>query len=694
METIKNLYYKHELLCKSLILNILFFIGMELCFETILTVDNAIISSTIYGASGNDYNFRTDYMSFPYSYIVVLFLRLFPGLPWYAILDCVWLFIAFTIVTYLVYEKYNNRFGTILNVIMLAFFSYEGYICMQFTKTAAFLIGAGIFALICAKKRVSFILIGIILVIVGGFMRSNMMLMCIGAWGIVLFVQLIKGFFEKDKNTIRDILVSFTILLGVCGIYFGVTKIASATRLASEEWIEFSEWTRNRALLLDYEIPDFEEYAEEYAAIGVSENDLLVWGVWNLDYSLMNTGTMAEILEIKPKDEIGLIAKVFCLENIIGFLKEFPIKFLSIDTFYALVLMVCLYVLGSRMSANSCWGLILLFGIYMLLNYYLFINERYLQHQVDVGICFVIYLLFIYWMDREVGLNKKVMLQMAAVAVCLLCVPYQTESDDRQMTSDERKENNHTFYSLTSDDVEHYYTIVKSKKLVYSNFVSFGAWDCVPIGFYKNIYGNELPTPELRSVQAEYGIENPYLDTVDNDQMYLVFDVKSEVEETFETYIEEHTGKDVELVLVKEYFEKEIYRVESKSLKELYSFENAIENPDMMIGSCDVNVYKKKDKKTKEKNTYLELNGNMHLEGKNGFSQNTYLKICDSESDMYELYHVKQSEEDGYNKTDENYYSKLSAKIQLPDFYDENDEIYLVIEYKGEIYQEKLSIGE
>lgn len=694
METIRNLYHKYEILCKSLILNILFFVGMELCFETILAVDNAIISSTIYGASGNDYNFRTDYMSFPYSYIVVLFLRLFPGLPWYAILDCVWLFMAFTTVTYLIYEKYNNRFGTILNVIMLTFFSYEGYICMQFTKTATFLIGAGIFALIYAKKRKQFILIGLLLVILGCFMRSNMMLMCIGAWGIVLCVQLIKGFWEKDKNTIQDILVSFAILLGMCGIYLGVTKVSSATRLASEEWMEYAEWTSNRAQLLDYERPSYEEYVDEYTQIGVSENDLAVWSAWNLDYSVMNIEVIEKILEIQPKTETGIIEKVFSIENMTKFLKEFPISFLTIDTFYALVLIVCLFVLGSKMARNNGMGILMLLGIYMLLNYYLFINGRYLQHQVDVGICFVIYLLLIYWMDREVEVDKKVMIQMMIVAICLLCVPYQTESDDKQMVSNERKSNNYAFYTLTNDDKEHYYTIARSKKSGYPNFVAFGVWDNIPIGFYKNIYTNELPTPELRSVQAEYGIENPYLDTVDNNQMYLVFDVKSEVEEIFETYIEEHTGKDVELVLVKEYLEKEIYRVESKSLKELYSFENAVENPDVMIGSCDVNVYKKKDKETKEKKYYLDLSGNMHLEGINGFAQNTYLKICDSETDMYELYHVKQSEEDGYSKTDENYYSKLSAKIQMPDFYDENDEIYLVIEYKGEIYQEKLSIGE
>lgn len=690
MKTIKKIYYKHEILCKSLILNILFFAGMELFFETILPVDNAIIQSTIYGAAGNDYSYHTDYMTFPYAYIVVFFLRLFPNVPWYTILDCIWLFIAFTCVTYLVYEKYNNHFGTLVNMIMLTFFSYEGYICMQFTKTAAFLMGAGIFSLICAKKRKRFIFVGLLLVTIGCFMRSSMMLMCIGSWGIVLFIKLLKCLRDRDVHKVRQIMVSFVILLGVYGVYVGASKISSAVRLCSEEWVEYTEWTYNRARLLDYVTPDYEEFASEYQEIGVSENDLAVWDAWNLDYSVMNTDVLKKILALQHEDERGLMQKVFSLENILGFFKEFPISFLTIDTFYALILIVCLFVFGSQMSRNNCLGLALLFGIYMLLNYYLFINGRYLQHQVDVGICFVMYLLIVCWMDKDAKIDKTVMMQMAVAAICLLCVPYQTESDDKQMTSDEQIERNYDFYSLTNLDKEHYYTVARSKKMGYTNFLAFDAWDCIPIGFYKNVYLNVVPTPEVREVLEEYGIENPYLDTIDNDQMYLVFDVNSKVEENLETYIEEHTDKDVELVLVKEYFGKEIYRVESKPLTELYSFKNAVENEDMLVGYCDTTLSEKKDKKTNEQGRYLELNGNVHVEGENGFAQNTYLKVCDTDSDMYELFHVKQSEDQSYSKVDENYYSKLSAKIQLPDFYDKKDEIYLIIEYKGEVYQKKL----
>ena len=62
--------------------------------------------------------------------------------------------------------------------------------------------------------------------------------------------------------------------------------------------------------------------------------------------------------------EESLMEKVFSVRNIMDFFKEFPIMFLTIDTFYALLLVVCLFVLGSKMTHNNSFGIVLLFAIF------------------------------------------------------------------------------------------------------------------------------------------------------------------------------------------------------------------------------------------------------------------------------------------------------------------------------------------
>ena len=210
---------------------------------------------------------------------------------------------------------------------------------------------------------------------------------------------------------------------------------------------------------------------------------------------------------------------------------------------------------------------------------------------------------------------------------------------------------------------------------------TFEAWDCVPIGFFENVYGTVDPSPEIMEKVHSYGIENPFLDVVDNETMYVVFGANNKMQESYETYVEEHTQQDVDLVVVKEYHNKKICRVNSCSLKEIYDFSN-VSDSGRIIGTYNI----------KCKNEALIFNGNMHIAEKNGFAQNTYIEIRDAETSEYELYYVKQTEAGDFKKTDDNYYSNLNAEIDLPIFYDESDEIYIIIEYKGEVCRQRLEI--
>ena len=95
---------------------------------------------------------------------------------------------------------------------------------------------------------------------------------------------------------------------------------------------------------------------------------------------------------------------------------------------------------------------------------------------------------------------------------------------------------------------------------------------------------------------------------------------------------------------------------------------------------------------SEESNCYLTLSGNMHINKESGFAQNTYLLIEDKESDEKTVCSIKQSEDSKGEYVSEGYFSNLNAEVELPEYYDEDDSLYLIIESKGIFYRTKLLV--
>ncbi len=689
----KKTFSNLGILLKAIGINILFFIVMGLLFKPVWTVDNAVISNTIYGAYGETYDYHANYTSFLYAKIVVFFLNCFPGLPWYTILENLWIFFAFSLMTYLIFEKFNNLFGTMVNIVLLVFFSYEGYACPQFTKTAAILSAIGIFSVLCSKKRFLRIFLGVLLFSLGALIRVSAAEMALGAWGCILILHVMIAFLKKNRNLIYENLIILGLFGSICLSILLINNFIKNESNESDEWRQYKNWTFYRALIQDYQVPDYAEFINEYEEMGVSENDLLIWRSWNNDPNIMKVDIMQEIVQLSYDSTNELVLNIFNFSNIFDFFKIFPKSFLYIDSFYAylLILLFCMFATQKKNFINVLGGGVSSILIYMLLNYYLFIKGRYLVHRVDIGLAFVVCLTVIYWMNEEMDFyikNKEVKFA-GAITCLLLVVPYKNYSDDIHPVTEEQQTKNKYFFSETSNDTEHYYTIVSDRNNTYAKFSVFNAWDCVPIGFFRNIYGCTQPTPKIKDLWKAYNITNPYLDALNNDLIYLVFDKDSTMQEAMKKYIEEHTGEKVELILVKDYLDKKVYRAFSKPLEELYNFENTIDESNKLKGNVKA-VLENED--SEESNCYLTLSGNMHINKESGFAQNTYLLIEDKESDEKTVCSIKQSEDSKGEYVSEGYFSNLNAEVELPEYYDEDDSLYLIIESKGTFYRTKLLV--
>lgn len=101
-------------------------------------------------------------------------------LPWYTIVQYAVLLAAFSAVTYVLINRLEGYSGLYLSVVLLCVFGYEGYIHIQFTKTAGIAAAAAVFLLFHVITSEKFciweFLVGILLGIFGFMYREDQFL--------------------------------------------------------------------------------------------------------------------------------------------------------------------------------------------------------------------------------------------------------------------------------------------------------------------------------------------------------------------------------------------------------------------------------------------------------------------------------------------------------------------------------------
>ena len=123
---------------------------MLLCFKPFLGTDDYLMSNTLYGVLGDDYDYQVKYENFLYGRLMVFLLRLFPDIPWYTILFYIWIFIALTLLTYVILKWSNAGFNS---TAFLAWAKRRGYLdCNDSRNTKRARIVGSVTNCVCIKK--------------------------------------------------------------------------------------------------------------------------------------------------------------------------------------------------------------------------------------------------------------------------------------------------------------------------------------------------------------------------------------------------------------------------------------------------------------------------------------------------------------------------------------------------------------
>jgi len=591
----------------SLIYNVTFVLGVLLfCRVSYETNDDNAMANIAYGATG-EYGMVLMYINTFVGVILKALLSIFPTIPWYPIMMYICMFLGFTVITFILLEK-NRFWGTIVSWVLLIFYGYNFYTLLQFTKVPSVITVAGILLLFHTMEKEKFdwklIIFAVVLIMFGAAYRFNtfgMMFFLMIGYG-VSFVY--KAWKNREFKKIYNTICMFLVAIVIC---FSMKIVNSRLYDLQEDWSYFKEFNSNRAALLDYGFPPYEDNLEIYQSVNISKEDLQFYKTWNFaDPDKFNVETVKALVQEKPTQEITS-------EFLTEFIKWFPIAFLKYDWIVGfLIILVATIVLQKK---NYKW-IIYDFVVLLVLQFYLYYTGRYLLNRVDVCIFFALtVILSIKAVESAPIVNEsnKNRIKYVAILMMVSVLLPQWYEDNSKTIDEEMKANAIEMSNLVMHDKEHLYISPVGGKGLWK--AAYGIWDLIPKGAKSNCYslgGWQTYAPFTECVKDAYGIENPFADGIDNENVYYMAETSKM--ESICSYIQRNYNPNAQVITRKDINGYILYNVVSHS--PMIDMNKVQEELDNIQSNFEI----------KYNGSLLELNGYAYLKGKSSYAGRCYLQ--------------------------------------------------------------------
>lgn len=340
--------------------------------------DDAFISMIAEGAYGTREP-HLIYTNIILGYFYKGLYSLCPSVRWHSVLQYLFLFIGLTALTYIIQKICGGKLGRIISVIFTLTVSFEAYVSMQYSKTAAFI---STIAYICllygfrpnqsmeiregdpavsgasgnadgkAREATILCVIAFILLVYGMLLRDSSFMLAtllMLPLGIFEFIVLIKR--GVSKAVVRFI-ISFAA--AACALLI-FTCINKAAYNGDAAWKGFMEYNDARMQIQDfrYDLLDYNRYGSRLEEMGISENDAVLYLTWQFgDDTVLTTEAMKNVLDGAPKRQI-----IECLK---GLAKHIYEDVLIMNPLVIGLLLIITYTFTVLKKRRSRGGLIVL----------------------------------------------------------------------------------------------------------------------------------------------------------------------------------------------------------------------------------------------------------------------------------------------------------------------------------------------
>lgn len=558
MRTASTWLGKHrEKLWFCIAVNLMVLAGLLLIFRPAYeTNDDMGLAMFVNGAEGS-FDAHLVYSNYVYGSALSLLYRFCQWIPWYVIAQYAALFCSFTAIVYVTVRRLKNRASFWIALFLVLFFGYEGYIRLQYTKTAGIVSAVGLFLILYAAAqehiRTSELICGYVLACWGFMYRDTQFwaeAALMAGIGVFLLFALRRLPFREAGGYLRRYVGIALILLLLLAVLHWIDQRA----YQSPEWQTYIRYNELRTELYDYGFPDYTENKEAYQALGISKTAYKFYKSRNnMDTEKLTIEVMEQLVALKEPRSFGR-------ETVKGFLDKFPYSFLTIASFYCflVILLIKIFLSGHVWEdvPTACYEFLMLGALYL----YLFYQGRYLYNRVDVGIWLAVSLVVLWTCtsDREYFDNRTGLVFLFS----LFCITQYSWKGKWRVNAEDTiaaKQEEKAVIETIHQDAEHLYL---TNGGTISLAEAYELFDTIPYGIVENCFpmrGWTAYTPTYFSVVQKFGVSNPIRDVIGNDQIYWI---DKDIELTMK-YINQYYDEDAQAELVSEIGTYKVYQIKS-----------------------------------------------------------------------------------------------------------------------------------
>lgn len=543
---------KLAIIIVSLLINALVLIAMLSIFHPIFeTNDDNGLLALVNGSRG----LRDSHMVYSNILMGSLLVKLFSlneTIQWTAAIQYITLYISFSTVTYALITRLKGFFSCLIVTAAIMWFSYEAYICMQYTKTAGIVAASGLLAIffVLSEERISKVMmvLGFALALVGSFYRVQQAFCTVGIFGALVlhhFLQI--GITpESKKRCVSSIIAGLMIILTMVGF-----RWYDRVQYSAEDWSYYLQYDKYRVDVIDYGVPSYGRHEKEYNSLGIDETayELLKKQIIQ-DPEKFNPGVFKQIAEFREKEKISI-------SMIKSFAKDWKNGLKNESSFWCFVVVWLGWLLLGRHSLKDWLALLLLTMIVTAFYFYLYYAGRFMIHRVDVAIWYSATIIILYMYGRGGSDVIKSLVVAAIVASFFNVVQWRNYLKPIDDSAIQTSRDNREVINFIHDDEEHLY-LTKLGVLDFNS--AFGVFEPIPFGIANNIYplgGWAAETPTYKVALKRYNVSNPFRDMVNNKKILLV---DNRIDKTV-AYIRKWYYPTAEEELINEVNGRKIYRI-------------------------------------------------------------------------------------------------------------------------------------
>ena len=450
------------------------------------------------------------------------------GFNWYSAAQYLLLYLGFSAITWVLLRRWRLIPALTMTAVLLFAFGTDCYLSMNFSKPSALGTVGGMALMLHAMRngdrRVKMLplALGLGLALCGFVWRFEEFGVCALLMAALCLAALTEIWKENRGASLRKrfgkylrFLAPF-VLLAVCAAGLFVFDLAMWKRPEAGGFREFND---TRSAFLDFQTPEYAQMPEVYDAVGMDESFVYLMKNWSFyDTQRFNQENLETLIaardELVPRRTPGECLGVFLNKCLMGFTQDRP--------FWGFAFLLMIWLACGKRRAGAWISLAYLGGMFALLYLLMIYADRYLANRVDIGLFLAMAVVLSFLMDEKRLREEKLLL--TAVLLLSLFVTWRTNRVWCRYDSHNRIEDKSAEKAAVArllEDEDRLYLV----KIWAVDHVLYTPLETPPARYAERLLllgGWSMGHPEIKAVLDEWGLENPYHDMVNREDVYLI----------------------------------------------------------------------------------------------------------------------------------------------------------------------------